>query len=148
MTKAASHLASRTRWSFKELNRMEGFYRKKWGRPWKLLRKEKKGLFQGWWPSLQGKSRGSHHADYLTSADQKNSRLIGLKFHLWERLKLQLSLGLLSWGQATPPWVCYFFFKKQVETFFSMHNFWLAYRITSLISSQTSFVFLMRAKLL
>lgn len=32
-----------------------------------------------------------------------------LKFHSWEELKLQLSLGLQSWGQVTPPWACCFF---------------------------------------
>lgn len=112
--------------SSKVLYKTEGVYRQKWGRTRKLL-KEKKGLLQR--PCLRGKSRGSHHADYPGRADQKNSRLMGLKFRFWERLKLQLSLGLLAWGQGLHVWpaVSFFFFflNKRKHSFLCIISGWL-----------------------
>lgn len=47
----------------------------------------------------------------------RNSRLIGSKCHSWERLGKQVSPGLLSWGQVTPPWVCSSFLPPSFPSF-------------------------------
>ena len=91
---------------------MEGFCRQKWSETMRLLANKKKGLFQARLPSLKGgKARGQgreipYHADYLTSAGQKNSRLIGLKFHSGERLKFPLGIQSLGTHGSDEMMVC------------------------------------------
>lgn len=55
---------------------MKAFYKQEWGQLKKM-----KGLFQACSPSLSGGGRRLSHAHHLASADQKNYRLIVLKFH-------------------------------------------------------------------
>lgn len=83
------------------------------GRKWveQGSHKQKKGLFQIRSAAIEGSSWGLS-GRWPHSCWSGNSQPTGLKFCLWEKLKLQLALilsfGLLKWGlaQVTPSWAC------------------------------------------
>lgn len=96
--------------NFKELYKVEGFYRQRGqGRG-------KNGL-----PHFGGQIKGSVRGNYLTAADQEIPDWL-LRLHSWEGLRLLAGyvfpcLGLLMWGlaQVTPFGACCFFITRLYE---------------------------------